>query len=116
MDAGAHRLALGAADLAAAQVAQLAGAQLPDAGVADPHAAAEGQLETGLLACDEDRRSTVAFVSHVGLQDLHGPPPPLARTPADDRLEALEMHPVAVGVLLPVRGERVEQLRWTGEE
>src|SRR3954470_24695756 len=53
--------ALGIGYLAAAKVAQLAGPEAPDAGVADAHAAAERQLEPGLLARDQDRRAAVAL-------------------------------------------------------
>src|SRR5215211_7880594 len=50
VDAGADRLALVAVDLARPQVADVAFAQRPDAGVADPLPASERQLEAGLLA------------------------------------------------------------------
>ena len=50
VDAGADDLALLAVDLAVAQVAHPAGAQLADAGVADALAAAVGQVEARLLA------------------------------------------------------------------
>src|SRR4029079_8734844 len=53
VDAGAHHLALGAGALPVAQVADLAGAQLADAGVADAHPAAERQRGAGLLAGDQ---------------------------------------------------------------
>jgi hypothetical protein len=47
--------------LAGAQVTDLAGAEPADAGGADPHPAAEGQVGSGFLAGEEDRRRTVAL-------------------------------------------------------
>src|ERR1700737_4162393 len=55
-----HGLALLAMELASAQIADLSGAQLAHAGVADAHAAAERQEPAGLLAADEDRHPDVA--------------------------------------------------------
>src|SRR3954453_8292289 len=56
VDAGPDHLAVGPGDLSVAQVADLAGAQLPDARVADALAATVGQVEALVLARDEDRR------------------------------------------------------------
>src|SRR3954469_17225251 len=61
VDAGADHLPLRADDLAVAQVADLALAQLADARVADPLAAAVGQVEALVLAGDEDRRAPVGL-------------------------------------------------------
>src|SRR6266480_1015517 len=55
VDARAHHLALLAADLPVAKVAEPSRAKLSDAGVADALAAAERKLEPRLLACHEDR-------------------------------------------------------------
>src|SRR5215218_8566645 len=109
VDAGADRLALVAVHLAGSQVADLALAQRPDAGVADALAAAEGQLEAGLLAGHEDRRGAVALRLAVG--DLEGDGAALALLAAADlRLEALHVHPLAVPLGLPVLVHRVEHL------
>src|SRR5947208_11764701 len=61
VDAGADHLALGARDLAVAQVAQLALAELSDARVADALATAVGQVEALILTGDEDRGRAVAL-------------------------------------------------------
>ena len=115
MDAGAHHLSFALIDLAAAQVAQAAGHELAGAGVADPHPAAERELEAGLLAGDEDRLAAVGLDLLVGLEELDRAALALA-VAADDRLEALEVELVAVAVLLPVLLERVEQLGGAGAE
>src|SRR3954451_17120659 len=60
VDARAHDLAGGPRHAARAQVAHLAGAQAPDAAVADAHAAAEGHGSARALACEEDRLGSVA--------------------------------------------------------
>src|SRR4051812_32844939 len=109
MDAGAHHLSFASIHFAAAQVAQLAGHELAGAGVADPHPAAERQLQPGLLAADEDRLAAVVLDLAVGLQELDRPALALALA-ADDRLEALEVELVGVALLLPVLLERVEQV------
>src|SRR3954462_14687167 len=61
VDAGAHDLAGAPRHLAGAQVADLAGAQLAHARVADAHPAAVGQRRARLLAGDEDRLRAVAL-------------------------------------------------------
>src|SRR3954463_10545311 len=61
VDAGADHLALRAGDLAVAQVADPALAELADARVADALATAEGQVEALVLAGDEDRRRPVGL-------------------------------------------------------
>src|SRR5690349_17845996 len=114
MDAGADGLALVAVDLAGAQVADLALAQRADAGVADALAAAEGELEPGLLAGHEDRLGAVALGTAVG--DLEVDRAALALLAAPDLgLEALHVQPLAVAVGLPVLVERVEHLARAGD-
>src|SRR4051812_18843865 len=54
VDAGADHLALRPRDFPVSQVANLTGAKFSDARVADALPASEGQLQPGLLACDED--------------------------------------------------------------
>ena len=61
VDADPHGLALLAVDLTAAHVAQLPRAELADAGVADPHPAAEVELEPGLLAGDRGSAGSVGL-------------------------------------------------------
>src|SRR4051794_5105140 len=77
VDARAHHLPLRAGDLPGAQVADLAGAELADAGVADAHAAAEGQRGPGLLTGDEDRDAAVAARLEVGVEELDASSLPL---------------------------------------
>src|SRR3954447_21139118 len=111
VDARAHHLPGRAGDLAGAQVAHLAGAQAPDARVADPHAAAVGQRGAGLLPRDEDRRGAVA----VRLDAARGQPDRAARAElrvarADDGLEALRVQARRFTLALPVLAERVEEV------
>ena len=77
---------------------------LPDAGVADAHAAAEGQRRAGLLAGDEDRlRAVAARPRRRSSRKLdRAALAVLAVALADDRLEALHVQAVAVAVALPV--------------
>src|SRR5437764_4459374 len=92
VDAGADDFAGRARDLAGPHVADLPGAELPDAGVADAHAAAERQRAARLLAGDEDRLGAVAARLEVALGEEDRPAlAPLAVSLADDRLEALHV-------------------------
>src|SRR4051794_5999779 len=98
--AGADHLALGARDLAGAQVAHLARAELSDAGVADAHAASEGERAARLLAGHEDRLRAVARGLEVRVQELdRAAVAVLGVLAADDGLETLHVQPVAVAVL-----------------
>src|SRR4051794_28675406 len=107
VDAGTDHLAARAGHLAGAQVADLAGLQLADAGVADAFAAAERERETGLLAGDEDRLAAVGVRLAVALEELDRPALALLGL-AEDGLEALHVQALAVAVLVPVLVERVE--------
>ena len=90
IDAGPDRLALLAVDLARPQVAYLPASQLADAGVADPHPAAVGEVAAGLLAADEDRNARLAGRLEVGDPEADGAAASdLGVAGADDRLEAL---------------------------
>ncbi len=110
VNADSNHLALLAMDPAGAQVADLPGLQAADAGVADAHAAAEGELAARRLTGLEDGRAAVGLclevldpeVDRAAAADLGG------RIAADDRLEALDAQQVGVPLLLPVRGEVVE--------
>src|SRR4051794_19021365 len=115
VDAGSDHLAALAGHLARAQVADLAGLQLADAGVADALAASEGEAEPGVLARDQDRLAAVRVRLAVALEELDRPAFALLRL-AEDGLEALHVQAVAVAVLLPVVVERVEQLGGAGDE
>src|SRR3954451_20618911 len=110
MDAGADHLALFLGDLARAQVADLPGAELPDAGVADAHATPERQLEAGLLAGDEDRLAAVGLALGVRLQEGDRPAFAVAGLAADDGLEALHVQALAVAVLVDMGIEGVEHV------
>src|SRR5690349_13695064 len=70
VDAGADDLALLPRDLAVAQVADLALLQLAHTRVADALAAAEGEVEPGLLTGVEDRSGAVALRFAIALQEL----------------------------------------------
>src|SRR3954454_15295713 len=109
VDAGAHHLSLAARDLPGAQVADLAGAQLAHARVADAHAASERQRRTGLLARDQDRLRSVAGSLDIAVDEADRPA--LAALPVTHgvrRLEALHVQAVAVAVGLPMLGHRIE--------
>ena len=60
VDTSAQNLSALTVHLACTQVADLAGAQTPDTGVANTHATTVGQLGAGLLAGDQDRLLAVA--------------------------------------------------------
>src|SRR4051794_11880435 len=109
VDTGADHLAARAGHLARAQVADLAGLQLADAGVTDAFAASERERQAGVLAGDEDRLAAVRVRFAVALEELDRPALALLGL-AEDRLEALHVQAVAVAVLVPVLVGRVEQL------
>src|SRR4051794_658110 len=69
VDAGPDHLALRPGDLPGPQVADLAGAQAADAGVADAHATAERERGARLLAGHEDRLRAVAGRLDAGLRE-----------------------------------------------
>src|SRR4051795_470346 len=115
VDAGADHLALGAADLAVGQVADLALAELADARVADALATAVGQVEALLLAGDEDRSRAVALDLLLGLREDDAAALALLGQ-AELGLEALHVELVAVAVRVPVVEHRVEQLARPGDE
>src|SRR5689334_6942007 len=56
-------------DLSGTQVAHLARLHGSGAGVADPDAAAEGELEAGLLTRFENRRAAITFGGGVAVQE-----------------------------------------------
>src|SRR3954447_5856100 len=114
-DARADHLALAAVDLPVAQIAHAAGAELADAGVADPLAAAERQLEAGLLAGHEDRRRAVALGLRAGGGERDRAALALLAA-ADLRLETLHEEALGVAVLLPMVDQRVEQVAGPGRE
>src|SRR5436190_15602389 len=117
VDAGTHDLALAAGHLARAEVADLARAQLSDAGVADAHPAAEGERRTGLLTGDEDWLRAFAARLDVALEELdRAALADLSVALADDGLEALHMQAIAVAGLVPVLAHRVEQVARSREE
>src|SRR4051812_43754100 len=116
VDTGADHLALAAGDLARPQVAHLARAQAPDAGVTDAHPAAEGQGGARLLAGHQDRSAPVRLRLDVALHQLDGPPGALSAVAADDRLEALDVHAVRVALALPVLDQSVEEVAGPGQE
>src|SRR3954471_9472519 len=70
VDAGSDHLSALAGHLAGAQVADLAGLQLADAGVADALATSEGEGQSGVLARDEDRLAAVGVRFAVALEEL----------------------------------------------
>ena len=102
-------------DLAVAQVAHLAGAELADAGVADALAAAERQLEPasspatriGVAPSHSASVSLLAKLDRAALALLGE---------AELGLEALHVQALAVALALPVLGHRVEHLAGPGEE
>src|SRR3954465_9518799 len=108
-DACADHLALAPVDLPVAQIAYAAGAELADAGVADPLAAAERQLEAGLLAGHEDRRGAVGLALPAALGE-HDHPALALLGEAQLGLEALGVQALGVAVALPALEHRVEQL------
>src|SRR3954468_10943138 len=117
VDAGADHFAGGARDLTGAHVADLPGAELSDARVADAHATAEGQRAAGLLAGDQDRLRAIALRLEVALAEADRAALALLGVAlADDRLEALHVQPVAVAAALPVLAHRVEHLGGPAEE
>src|SRR4051812_11268401 len=113
--AGSDHLSTLPGHLARAQVADLAGLQLADAGVTDALAASEGEAEAGVLAGDQDRLAAVRLRLAVALEELDRPALALLGL-AEDGLEALHVQAVAVAMLLPVVVERVEQLGRAGDE
>src|SRR5205807_6295132 len=104
-------------DVAGAQVTDPARPQLAHARMADPFAAAERELEPGLLACHEDRRVPVGLGLAVRLQEVDRTALALAVLPQTQlRLEALHTQAVAVAVAIPVLAERVEHVGRPGNE
>src|SRR5436190_3855350 len=117
IDARADDLALAAGHLARTEVADLARAQLSDAGVADAHPAAEGERRAGLLAGDEDWLRALAARLDVALEELdRAALADLSVALADDGLEALHVQAIAVAGLVPVLAHRVEQVARSREE
>src|SRR3954468_12482428 len=114
VDAGADHLTGAAVDVARAEVADLARAEPPDAGVADAHPAAEGKRGAGPLAGGEDRQTAVALGLDVASQEADRAARPLAGVAADDRLEALHVEQVQVSLALPVLADRVEHRPGSG--
>src|SRR3954469_6689376 len=115
VDAGADHLALRAGHLAVAQVADLALAELADARVADPLAAAERQVEALVLAGDEDRGRAVGLDLLLALGEDDATALALLGE-AELGLEALHVQLVAVAVRVPVVEHRVEELARAGDE
>src|SRR4051794_41261317 len=100
VDAGSDHLSALPGHLAGAQVADLAGLQLADAGVADALAASEGEAQAGVLAADEDRLAAIRMRLTVALEELDRPSLALLGL-ADDGLEALHVQAVAAAGLVP---------------
>src|SRR6266480_1198870 len=114
VDARAHHLALLAADLPVAKVAEPSRAKLSDAGVADALAAAERKLEPRLLACHEDRLRPIRL--RLGAAGGEDDPAALALLRQSQLgLEALHVKPLEIRLRLPVVGERVRSEEHTSE-
>src|SRR5918994_5710091 len=90
-DARADRLAVGVLDVARAQVAHGAGAQPPDAGVADAHATAMRQQRTRLLAGHQQRRRPVRLDLLAAGKEADTAPVPAHARCGSDGTEALEV-------------------------
>src|SRR3954452_24793381 len=88
VDARAHHLALRGEDLPGWQVADLAGAQPANAGVADAHPASERQGGAGLLAGHQDRLGAVALGFDPAVGEADGPA--LAALAVTDDVRGLE--------------------------
>src|SRR4051812_35440437 len=109
VDARPDHLSLRPGHLPVAQVAHLALAELPDAGVADALATAVGQVQPVLLAGDEDRCRAVALdLALAGGEDDRAALALLGQ--AELGLEALHVQAVAVALAVPVLQHGVEQL------
>src|SRR3954447_16179721 len=115
VDAGADHLALRPGDLSVSQVANLTGAQLSDAGVADALPASEGQLQPGLLTGDEDGRTALCGRLAPAGGEGDGPALPVL-VQGELRLEALHVEPVAVPLPVPVVRHRIEHVPRAREE
>src|SRR4051812_21348050 len=101
VDAGPHHLPLLPRDLSVAQIADLAGAKLSDARVADALPASKREIEAGLLAGDQDRNRAVGLGLRLALGERDRPPFPLLPLP-ELGLKALHMEPVELALPLPV--------------
>src|SRR3954452_12441169 len=108
-DAGADHLAVGALDVAGAQVAYRAGVQAPDAGVADAHATAVRQQRARLLAGDQQRRRAVRVDVLAAGQEADATAVARHALRGRDRAETLEMQALGNGRAREARSERVEQ-------
>src|SRR6202007_345739 len=71
VDTDPHVLFGGLGDFTGAQIAQLAGLQRADTGVADPNSTAVGEVQTGLLAGFQDRRTAITFDSLLALEEAN---------------------------------------------
>src|SRR3954447_5357638 len=110
-DAGADHLAVGALDVAGAQVAHGAGVQAPDAGIADAHAAAVRQQRAGLLAGDQQRCRAVRVDVLAAGQEADATAVARHALRSGDGAEALEMQALRDLRAREARGERVQQAR-----
>src|SRR5664279_2754244 len=100
VDTGADHLALLAVYLARAQVAYLARAQPPDAGVADALATAEGKRGARVLSGHEDRLGAVRLGGQAAVAKTdRSPVSLLALVAAEVGLEVLDMEMVTVSEL-----------------
>src|SRR5581483_3363542 len=102
---------------ARAQVADLAGAQLADAAVADAHATAEGHLRAGLLSREEDRLLAVGRrVDPAAREADRAAATALALADAALGLEVLGVQALGETLLSPVLAKRLQQAGGSAEE
>jgi hypothetical protein len=103
VDAGAQHFSRLAVDPSRAQIADLSGAQSPDAGVADAHPTAVGQGGACVLACLEDRPLTVAGgLDIAGAEADRATPSTLAVADLDVRLKVLDVKLCGIASSSPV--------------
>src|SRR5689334_13665561 len=116
-DARPDHLPLLPVNLAATQIPHVSRAECPDAGVTDTLAAAERELEAGVLPRYEDRLGAVGLRLTLGGQELDRAPLPLTvASQSELRLEALDVQPLADVLAVPVFTERVEHLGRSRDE
>src|ERR1700684_347279 len=110
VDAGAQELTGLAVHAAGTQVADLPGAQLADAAVADAHATAERHARAGGLAGEQDRLLAVAGgVDATAAQANRAAAAALAVADAGAGLEVLDVQPRGIAVFAPALAERLQQ-------
>ena len=102
--------------LAGAQVSDLPLGELADAGVADPHPAAEGEIGPGLLAADEDRDAASRRSASTSVTRKRTVPPSPSRAAVPMAAGSAPCQQVGIALGLPVLDDRVEQLAGPGGE